>query len=144
MKDVWPKLRSCARTGGVTALPAQRAHQSPRLCQTRITRDPRRSAFGIGSHYTYHQRDGLGEASHDYIVGDVTVGNVTNIKRQGWHALVTMQLDGNVQLPEKLDRVLRWIVVTPEMHRVHHSIVARETGVDSMSNTITPSRLSFS
>lgn len=33
-------------------------------------------------------------------VGDVTVGNVTNIKRQGWHALVTMQLDGNVQLPE--------------------------------------------
>ena len=33
---------------------------------------------------------------------------------------------GNVQLPEKLDRVLRWMVVTPEMHRVHHSIVARE------------------
>jgi sterol desaturase/sphingolipid hydroxylase (fatty acid hydroxylase superfamily) len=34
---------------------------------------------------------------------------------------------GNVQLPEKIDRWLRWIVVTPEMHRVHHSIVARET-----------------
>lgn len=34
---------------------------------------------------------------------------------------------GNVRLPERLDRVLRWIVVTPEMHRVHHSAVARET-----------------
>lgn len=34
---------------------------------------------------------------------------------------------GNVQLPERIDRWLRWIVVTPEMHRVHHSIVARET-----------------
>jgi sterol desaturase/sphingolipid hydroxylase (fatty acid hydroxylase superfamily) len=34
---------------------------------------------------------------------------------------------GNVRLPEKIDRWLRWIVVTPEMHRVHHSIVARET-----------------
>jgi len=34
---------------------------------------------------------------------------------------------GNVRLPERLDRVLRWIVVTPDMHRVHHSIVARET-----------------
>ena len=34
---------------------------------------------------------------------------------------------GNVRLPERLDRVLRWIVVTPEMHRVHHSIVRRET-----------------
>jgi sterol desaturase/sphingolipid hydroxylase (fatty acid hydroxylase superfamily) len=34
---------------------------------------------------------------------------------------------GNVRLPERLDRFLRWIVVTPEMHRVHHSIVPRET-----------------
>ena len=28
----------------------------------------------------------------------------------------------NVSLPPALDRVLRWIVVTPDMHRVHHSI----------------------
>ena len=34
---------------------------------------------------------------------------------------------GNVRLPERIDRVLRWLVVTPEMHRVHHSIVRRET-----------------
>jgi sterol desaturase/sphingolipid hydroxylase (fatty acid hydroxylase superfamily) len=33
----------------------------------------------------------------------------------------------NVRMPVPLDRVLRWIVVTPDMHRVHHSIVARET-----------------
>jgi sterol desaturase/sphingolipid hydroxylase (fatty acid hydroxylase superfamily) len=33
----------------------------------------------------------------------------------------------NMRLPEKIDRVLRWLVVTPDMHRVHHSIVARET-----------------
>jgi len=33
----------------------------------------------------------------------------------------------NVRMPIWLDRVLRWIVVTPDMHRVHHSIVARET-----------------
>lgn len=32
-------------------------------------------------------------------VGDVTVGNVSNIERQGWHALVTMTLNGNVELP---------------------------------------------
>ena len=34
---------------------------------------------------------------------------------------------GNVELPARLDRALRWIVVTPEMHRVHHSIKPRET-----------------
>ena len=33
---------------------------------------------------------------------------------------------GNVRLPSTLDRVLRWIVVTPDMHRVHHSIIPRE------------------
>jgi len=34
---------------------------------------------------------------------------------------------GNVSMPSWLDRVLRLIVVTPDMHRVHHSIAARET-----------------
>ena len=33
----------------------------------------------------------------------------------------------NVVMPERLERVLRAIVVTPDMHRVHHSIVRRET-----------------
>jgi sterol desaturase/sphingolipid hydroxylase (fatty acid hydroxylase superfamily) len=28
----------------------------------------------------------------------------------------------NVRLPLPLDRVLRWFVVTPDMHRVHHSV----------------------
>ena len=32
-------------------------------------------------------------------VGDVTVGNVTRIERQGWHALVTMTIDRDVDLP---------------------------------------------
>jgi len=32
-------------------------------------------------------------------VGDVTVGNVTKIERQGWHALVTMSINGDVVLP---------------------------------------------
>ena len=33
----------------------------------------------------------------------------------------------NVRIPLGLDNVLRWLVVTPDMHRVHHSILARET-----------------
>ncbi len=34
---------------------------------------------------------------------------------------------GNVRLPQSTDRWLRWIVVTPDMHRVHHSINDDET-----------------
>ena len=33
----------------------------------------------------------------------------------------------NVRLPLRMDRWLRRILVTPDMHRVHHSIVRRET-----------------
>jgi sterol desaturase/sphingolipid hydroxylase (fatty acid hydroxylase superfamily) len=33
----------------------------------------------------------------------------------------------NVRIPPGLDRALRWFVVTPDMHRVHHSILPRET-----------------
>ncbi len=33
---------------------------------------------------------------------------------------------GNVRIPQSVDRVLRWIVVTPDMHRIHHSILQKE------------------
>ena len=33
----------------------------------------------------------------------------------------------NVRIPTDIDRILRWFVVTPDMHRVHHSILRRET-----------------
>ncbi len=33
----------------------------------------------------------------------------------------------NIDLPRPVDRVLRWLVVTPDMHRVHHSVDPRET-----------------
>jgi sterol desaturase/sphingolipid hydroxylase (fatty acid hydroxylase superfamily) len=34
---------------------------------------------------------------------------------------------GNVRLPAAVDRWLRWVVVTPDMHRVHHSVEDDET-----------------
>jgi sterol desaturase/sphingolipid hydroxylase (fatty acid hydroxylase superfamily) len=34
---------------------------------------------------------------------------------------------GNVGLPQRLDDMLRWLVVTPDMHRVHHSWIPHET-----------------
>jgi sterol desaturase/sphingolipid hydroxylase (fatty acid hydroxylase superfamily) len=34
---------------------------------------------------------------------------------------------GNINVPVGLDRYLRLFVVTPDMHRVHHSVIIRET-----------------
>ena len=33
----------------------------------------------------------------------------------------------NARLPLRLDAVLRWVLVTPDMHRVHHSTIPEET-----------------
>lgn len=34
---------------------------------------------------------------------------------------------GNINLSTKLDRYLRLLIVTPDMHRVHHSVIPKET-----------------
>ena len=34
---------------------------------------------------------------------------------------------GNVKLPRGLERVARFVIVTPDMHRIHHSSTPRET-----------------
>ncbi len=34
---------------------------------------------------------------------------------------------GNIRIPATADRLLRLLVVTPDMHRVHHSVIPRET-----------------
>ncbi len=33
----------------------------------------------------------------------------------------------NFRIPERLDRLLRLVIVTPDMHRIHHSVLRRET-----------------
>jgi sterol desaturase/sphingolipid hydroxylase (fatty acid hydroxylase superfamily) len=34
---------------------------------------------------------------------------------------------GNIYISPKIDRIIRLLVVTPDMHRVHHSVIIRET-----------------
>ena len=33
----------------------------------------------------------------------------------------------NLRLPETVEKYLRWLLVTPDMHRIHHSTVCQET-----------------
>lgn len=40
---------------------------------------------------------------------------------------MAMYNHSNVRLPERVERWLRWLVVTPEMHVIHHSTERRET-----------------
>src|SRR5690606_28983977 len=49
-------------------------------------------------------------------VGDVTVGNITKIERQGWHALVTMKLNGDVNLPANVTAKLGQTSLLGSLH----------------------------
>lgn len=49
-------------------------------------------------------------------VGDVTVGTITKIERQDWHALVTMKLDGEVNLPENATATLGQTSLLGSLH----------------------------
>lgn len=41
--------------------------------------------------------------------------------------LMSMFTHSNIQLNKTVEKVLRWLVVTPDMHRVHHSVNENET-----------------
>lgn len=49
-------------------------------------------------------------------VGDVVVGTVTKIEREDWHALVTMQLSGDVSLPADSTAKLGQTTLLGSMH----------------------------
>jgi len=36
----------------------------------------------------------------------------------------------NIRLPQSLEKVLRYVIVTPDMHRIHHSVAEREHGAN--------------
>ena len=44
-----------------------------------------------------------------------------------WLNATSMFHHSNLRIPTNVDRWLRWVIVTPDMHRVHHSILADET-----------------
>ncbi|MFG1931037.1 virulence factor Mce family protein [Mycobacterium sp. NPDC048908] len=49
-------------------------------------------------------------------VGDVNVGTVTKIERQGWHALVTMKLNRDVELPANATATLGQTSLLGSLH----------------------------
>ncbi len=46
----------------------------------------------------------------------------------------SMLSHGNIRLPLKMDRWLRFLIVTPDMHRVHHSVIIKERNSNFSAN----------
>ena len=67
---------------------------------------------------------------------------------RAWSALQALLEHSNIRVPVRLDRLLALLVVTPNMHKVHHSRVRQETDTnygnilslfDRLFSTFTPS-----
>jgi sterol desaturase/sphingolipid hydroxylase (fatty acid hydroxylase superfamily) len=39
----------------------------------------------------------------------------------------SMFTHSNIKVPKNIERILRWFIVTPDMHRIHHSFQENET-----------------
>lgn len=65
----------------------------------------------------------------------IKISVVINLGAPAWSVLLfeimlnatSMFNHSNINIPLTIDRVLRKIIVTPDMHRVHHSVVIKET-----------------
>ncbi len=66
---------------------------------------------------------------------NIKVAFVATLGAPPWSVLVfeillnatSMYNHSNIYIPSGVDRVVRWFVVTPDMHRVHHSVIINET-----------------
>lgn len=100
--SVWPRRPLWFR--GAVGVLAALAMITPAGCGWRGINSlplPGTAGRGPGSFTIKAQLPDVGtlEQNSRVQVGDVTVGNVTKIERQGWHALLTIRLDGDVDLP---------------------------------------------
>jgi sterol desaturase/sphingolipid hydroxylase (fatty acid hydroxylase superfamily) len=93
-------------------------------------------------HAVHHHDDAVDSTTaFRFHVGDVMIGSFVTLAVVGvlglrvehvlLYELLLIPLSifhhGNIRLPEGVDRVLRWLIVTPRMHWVHHSRWVAET-----------------
>ncbi len=73
---------------------------------------------GPGSYQVQAQMPNVGNIQPNtrVRVSDVTVGTVIKIERQGWHALITMKINGDVNLPDNVTAKLGQTSVFGTLH----------------------------
>jgi len=72
-------------------------------------------------------RSAAGGNSTDKIIAAIGAPAVAVVLFEVLLNATSMFNHSNAMIPLGVDRILRWFVVTPDMHRVHHSIVYNET-----------------
>jgi sterol desaturase/sphingolipid hydroxylase (fatty acid hydroxylase superfamily) len=76
-----------------------------------------------GTAIRHHPAEALfGHAVGLLVIVIVGVSPVATIIGMALGGVASVFNHGNVAMPDAVDRALRWFVVTPDMHRIHHSV----------------------
>lgn len=84
--------------------------------------------FDCTTGFRFHPLEGLFTSAIKLtVIASVGVSPLAVALYETWLGLQNLYGHANVQFPAKLEKVLRWLVVTPDMHRVHHSARVEES-----------------
>lgn len=78
--------------------------------------------------FRFHPLDGLFTSAIKLtVIASVGAPPLAVALHETWLGLQNLYGHANARFPAKLEKVLRWLVITPDMHRVHHSALVEES-----------------
>jgi sterol desaturase/sphingolipid hydroxylase (fatty acid hydroxylase superfamily) len=84
--------------------------------------------FDCSTGFRFHPLEGLFTSSAMLLViASVGIPPLAVAVFATWLGLQNLYGHANARFPAALERVLRWVLVTPDMHRVHHSSCVEES-----------------
>ena len=82
----------------------------------------------VSSGFRFHPLEILGSMIYKLgLVAAIGPSVMTVVVFEAILSGMAMFSHSNIKLPLELDRTLRWLFVTPDMHRIHHSVEVNET-----------------
>lgn len=84
--------------------------------------------FDCTTGFRFHPLEGLiTSAIKLTVIASVGASPLSVALYETWLGLQNLYGHANARFPPKLEKVLRWLVVTPDLHRVHHSARIEES-----------------
>lgn len=78
--------------------------------------------FDCTTGFRFHPLEGLFTSAIKLtVIASVGISPLAVALYETWLGLQNLYGHANARFPAKLEKLLRWLVVTPDMHRVHHS-----------------------
>ena len=84
--------------------------------------------FDLSTGFRFHPLEAvITTAGHMALIGVIGIPPTVILLRGLLVIYIDLFTHANIHLPDNVDRILRWVFVTPNMHALHHSAVVQES-----------------